>query len=45
MEDFQVALEQILDHLQHGDLDRKLGQKGPGVSVVERIADEIRKSF
>lgn len=45
MEDFQVALEQILDHLQHGDLDRQLGQKGAGVSVVERIAEEIRKSF
>ncbi len=45
IEDFQVALEQILDHLQHGDLDRQLGQKGSGVSVVERIAEEIRKSF
>lgn len=45
MEDFQVALEQVLDRLQHGDLDRQLGQRGSGVSVVERIAEEIRKSL
>lgn len=45
IEDFQVALEQILDRLQHGDLDTEPRQLGTGISVVDRIAEEIRKNF
>ena len=45
IEDFQVALEQILDRLQHGDIDVKTRQLGSGLGVVDKIAEEIRKSF
>ncbi|KPJ95999.1 MAG: hypothetical protein AMS18_01845 [Gemmatimonas sp. SG8_17] len=45
LEEFRVALEQILDRLEHGDLDqsRKLGR--PGVNVIDRIAEEIRRNL
>jgi hypothetical protein len=45
VEDFQVALEQILDRLQHGEIDAKPGRDGPGISVLDRITEEIRKNF
>jgi hypothetical protein len=40
-----VALEQILDRLEHGDLDQKPKLRGPHLSVVDRITDEIRKNL
>jgi hypothetical protein len=45
LEEFRVALEQILDRLEHGDLDqrRKLGR--PNVNVIDRIAEEIRRNL
>jgi hypothetical protein len=45
VEKFQVALEQILDMLEHGDLEAKPKLIGPSVSGVGRIADEIRKNL
>ncbi len=40
-----VALEQILDRLEHGDLDQKPKLRGPHASVVGRITEEIRKNL
>ena len=39
----QVALEQVLDRLEHNEIraDRRLANPSP----VERLADEIRKTF
>jgi len=45
VEEFQVALEQILDRLQHGDADPQPSRGVTGVSVVDRIAEEIRKNL
>jgi hypothetical protein len=45
IEEFQVALEQILDRLQHGDVEPQPPRRIGGVSVVDRIADEIRKNL
>jgi len=45
MEKFQVALEQILDKLEHGDLDQRSKIGTPPFNVVERIAGEVRKNL
>jgi hypothetical protein len=45
VEKFQVALEQILDRLEHGEIETKPKQIGPSMSGVGRIADEIRKNL
>ena len=45
MEKFQVALEQILDKLEHGDLHQRSKIGTPPFNVVERIAGEVRKNF
>jgi hypothetical protein len=44
-EDFQVALEQILDRLQHGDPEPQPAKRITGAGVVDRIAEEIRKNL
>ncbi len=45
VEKFQVALEQILDRLEHGEIGLKPKQIGPGEGGIGRIADEIRKNL
>jgi len=45
IEKFQVALEQILDRLEHGDIEIKQKLIGPDVAGVGRIAQEIRKNL
>lgn len=45
IEKFQVALEQILDRLEHGELEMRHGILGPDVAGVGRIAQEIRKNL
>jgi len=45
MEKFQVALEQILDKLEHGDLDQRSRIGTPPFNVVERLAGEVRKNL
>jgi Flp pilus assembly protein TadB len=45
MEKFQVALEQVLDKLEHGDLNQRSKIGTPPFNVVERIAGEVRKNF
>jgi hypothetical protein len=45
IEKFHVALEQILDRLEHGEIELKPKQIGPAGGGVGRIADEIRKNL
>lgn len=45
LEKFQVALEQILDRLEHEDIAVKQKLIGPDVAGVGRIAQEIRKNL
>ena len=45
VERFQVALEQILDRLEHGEIAVKPKLIGPNGSGVGRIAEEIRKNL
>jgi len=45
IEEFRVALEQVLDRLEHGDLDQKHKLGKPNVNVLDRIAEEIRKNL
>lgn len=45
LERFHVALEQILDRLQHGELDVHRHPGAPDENPLTRIADEIRKSI
>jgi Flp pilus assembly protein TadB len=45
LERVQVALEQVLDRLQHGEIDVKPGVRGPRPSAFGRIADEIKKNL
>jgi hypothetical protein len=40
----QVALEQILDRLEHGDIEARR-RRGPGPGPLFRLADEIKKSL
>ncbi|UCD24366.1 MAG: hypothetical protein JSW51_00150 [Gemmatimonadota bacterium] len=42
---FQVALEQILDKLEHGDLDTRPNTPPPPFQVMERIAGEVRRNL
>jgi len=44
-ENFQVALEQILDRLEHGETEVKRRLIGPNGEGVSRIAEEIRKNL
>lgn len=41
----QVALEQVLDRLEHGEIRPQHALPGPRASAFERIAEEIRKTF
>jgi hypothetical protein len=45
IEKFQVALEQILDRLEHNEIEFKQKLLGPDVAGVGRIAQEIRKNL
>ena len=45
LDKFQVALEQILDRLEHGDIEVRQKLLGPDVAGVSRIAQEIRKNL
>jgi uncharacterized membrane protein len=45
VEKTQVALEQILDRLEHGEIDVKQKLIGPDIAGVGRIAQEIRKNL
>ena len=45
VEKFQVALEQILDRLEHEEIAVKQKLIGPDVAGVGRIAQEIRKNL
>jgi len=45
LERVQVALEQVLDRLEHGEIDTTPKLQGPRPSAFVRIADEIRKTF
>lgn len=45
LEKFQVALEQILDRLEHEEIAVKQKLIGPDVAGVGRIAQEIRKNL
>ncbi len=40
-----VALEQVLDRLEHGELDQAAAVAGPRASAFGRMADEIRRSL
>ena len=41
----QVAIEQVLDRLEHGELRADRALPGPRPSTFFRIADEIRRTF
>lgn len=41
----EVALEQVLDRLEHGEITVPRQVQGPRPSAFVRIADEIKKSF
>ena len=41
----QVALEQVLDRLEHGDLEVKPKPSGRPPGTIGRIADELRKNL
>lgn len=45
MERVQVSLEQVLDRLEHGEIETQPRVEGPRQSAFVRIADEIRKTF
>ena len=45
MERMQVSLEQVLDRLEHGEIETQPRVEGPRQSAFVRIADEIRKTF
>jgi hypothetical protein len=45
MERVQVSLEQVLDRLEHGEIETKPRLEGPRQSAFVRIADEIKKTF
>ena len=45
IEKFQVAVEQILDRLEHVNFDGKAKRATPQLGIVERVADEIRKNL
>jgi hypothetical protein len=41
----EIALEQVLDRLEHGEIQAQRAPAGPRPSAFLKIADEIRKSF
>ena len=41
----QVALEQVLDRLERGEIRNDRQIAGPRMNAFVRIADEIRKTF
>jgi hypothetical protein len=45
IERVQVNLEQVLDRLEHGEIETQPRVEGPRQSAFVRIADEIRKTF
>ncbi len=45
LERVQVALEQILDRLEHGDIQPTPEVRGPRASAFVRIAEEVKKTF
>ena len=45
MERVQVSLEQVIDRLEHGEIETQPRVEGPRQSAFVRIADEIRKTF
>jgi len=45
VEKFQVAVEQILDRLEHENFDGKAKLTAPQLGIVERVADEIRRNL
>jgi hypothetical protein len=45
VERVQVALEQVIDRLEHGEVRAPEGPRGPRSSAFGRIADEIKKSL
>jgi len=45
VERFQVAVEQILDRLEHENFDGKAKLAAPQLGIVERVADEIRRNL
>jgi len=45
LERVQVALEQVLDRLEHGDIRVKPQLSGPRFSAFGRIAEEIRRNL
>ncbi len=45
VEETQVALEQVLDRLEHGEIPRATKPALGGVGTIKRIADEIKKSL
>ncbi len=44
-EETVVALEQVLDRLEHDEMDRAAAVAGPRASAFVRMADEIRRSL
>ncbi|MDH3455281.1 MAG: hypothetical protein OER90_00445 [Gemmatimonadota bacterium] len=45
VEETQVALEQVLDRLEHGEIPRSGKPALGGVGTIKRIADEIKRSL
>jgi hypothetical protein len=45
LEKIQVALEQILDRLEHENFDGKTKSGTQPLAIVERVADEIRRNL
>jgi len=45
LERVQVALEQVLDRLEHGDIEVEHKLAGPTSRAVSRIAEEIRRNL
>ncbi len=45
LERVQVAMEQVIDRLEHGEIDAKPKLHAPRQSAFMRIADEIKKSL
>jgi hypothetical protein len=41
----QVALEQVLDRLEHGEIELPSAARRPAAPALEWIADEIRRTF
>lgn len=45
LERVQVAMEQVIDRLEHGEIGAKPKLHAPRPSAFMRIADEIKKSL